>query len=308
MKKKKQVVFKRLNKSWMVDDILLFAKNFYDQQAQLLGEQFYFNIPIYKIFSNQKEQEFWLQKSNEPQLFDWINPEIEYPFDSKLLHHPSGAAKTLQSGFLNTANWLEYFKNHLKNNDAYKNEKFSYNDIELTDTKVKWKGYEAKGIIFCEGYQSTNNPYFDWLPLRLTKGELLTVTFENLILKEAINKGVFILPVDGGYKLGATYDWGNQNEIPTLEGREELLEKAKKFIKTPIHIIKHQAGIRPTVIDRRPLIGTHPKHHQLSIFNGLGTKGVMLAPYFAHRLSQQLINKEVLPSDVDIQRFQDDLF
>ncbi len=41
------------------------------------------------------------------------------------------------------------------------------------------------------------------------------------------------------------------------------------------------AGVRPTVKDRRPLIGTHPMHSQLHVLNGLGTRGVMLGPAMA---------------------------
>ena len=71
----------------------------------------------------------------------------------------------------------------------------------------------------------------------------------------------------------------------------------------PFEIIDHQAGIRPTVKDRRPLLGVHPAHHQLAIFNGMGTKGVMLAPYFANHLVNHLENDDKLLPEIDIVRF-----
>lgn len=297
------VVFKRLTKSWMIDDVLTHAKTFYREQENLLNDQFYFDIPLYKIFVDEKEQEFWQQKSNEPQLFDWINHEIEYPFDTEKLTHPFGAAKTLKSGFLKTAKWLSSFNSYLKEKEAYLNKKIDYSKITLTDNGVEWEGYQAKKIIFCEGYQSIYNPYFDWLPFKLTKGETLIVNFENLELKHALNKGVFILPINGNYKLGATYDWDNIDEKPTEKGKNQLLKRTEKLINDPIHIINHQAGVRPTVSDRRPLIGIHPQHEQLAVFNGLGTKGVMLAPYFADKMVRLLLNDTPLPQEVDISRF-----
>jgi len=297
------VVFKRLTKSWMIDEVLPVAKAFYQNQEQLLNEQFYFDVPLYKLFVDEKEQQFWKQKSNEPHLFDWINDKIEFPFDTTLMNYPFGASKTLQSGFLKTASWLNQFKNYLIKQDAYLNQKFDYSDIKFKENEVDWKGYSAKKIIFCEGYQSVKNPYFDWLPFKLTKGEVLTVQFKNLELKHAINKGVFVLPYDGNYKLGATYNWDELDEVSTDEGREQLLKRAARFINDEIEIIEHKAGVRPTVSDRRPLLGMHPKHNQLAVFNGLGTKGVMLAPYFANKMVNFITKNEELPKEVNINRF-----
>jgi glycine oxidase len=63
--------------------------------------------------------------------------------------------------------------------------------------------------------------------------------------------------------------------------------------------------VRPTVKDRRPLLGIHPEYNQLAVFNGLGTKGVMLAPYFANKLVNLILKNEPLPNEVNINRFID---
>ncbi len=76
----------------------------------------------------------------------------------------------------------------------------------------------------------------------------------------------------------------------------------KKVLKIDFEIVNHQAGIRPTVNDRRPLMGLHPQHPTLAVFNGLGTKGVMLAPYFAYQLYSFLELNKPLDVEVDIKR------
>ncbi len=296
------VVFKRLTKSWMIDEVLPIAKEFYRNQEELLDDEFYFDVPLYKLFVDEKEHEFWRQKSNEPHLFDWIDDKVEHPFDQELMEYPFGASKTLQSGFLKTSKWLDKFKELLITKDAYLHSKFNYNGIEFHDSGVIWGNYVAKKIIFCEGFQSINNPYFDWLPFKLTKGEVLTVNFKNLKINHAINKGAFVLPYDGNYKLGATYNWDEIDNNPTEEGKRQLLKRAARFINDEINIVEHKAGVRPTVSDRRPLLGIHPDHKQLGVFNGLGTKGVMLAPYFANKMVNLLLNNESLPSEVNISR------
>ena len=105
------------------------------------------------------------------------------------------------------------------------------------------------------------------------------------------------------YKVGATYEWVDLTIHPTEKGKSELIDKLKKVIRAPFDIIDHQAGIRPTVLDRRPLIGLHPKHPAVGIFNGMGTKGVMLAPYFAKQFSLFLNGRGNLLDEVNCLRF-----
>lgn len=297
------IVFKRLTKSWMVDELMPIAKQFYQDQEQLLNDKFYFDIPIYKLFVTEEERDFWQQKRNEPELYEWVNHQTEFPFNQEQIDYPFGASKTLQSGFLQTAKWLETYKQFLISNNSFLATKFDYNDISFNQAGVEWNGYQAKKIIFCEGHQTTQNPYFNWLPFKLTKGEVLTVSFKNLSLSSAINKDVFVLPYNKHYKLGATYDWDNLTTETTEKAKNELLKKAKAFIKDEIVVENQKAGIRPTVLDRRPLLGIHPKHSALAVFNGLGTKGVMIAPYFATVLTNLLMNGVQLSKEIDIKRF-----
>lgn len=297
------VVFKRLTKSWLVESVLPIAVNFYRNQEQLLGNHFYQEMPIYKLFVDEKESSFWKQKSNEPELFDWISDKNEKPFDENFIAMPYGASKVLQSGFLRTKKWLEVFQEYLNKNNAFIESNFNYADLKIEENIVYWNNFKAKGIIFCEGYKNSFNPYFKHLPFKLTKGEVLSVDFENLTLEAAINKGVFVLPYDGFYKLGATYDWDNIDENITEKAKHELLSKAQKFINDTVDVKTHEAGVRPTVSDRRPLLGGHPQYKNLFIFNGLGTKGVMLAPWLAQKFVRYLLHHEPLPEEVNINRF-----
>lgn len=297
------IVFKRLTKSWMIDEVLQQAKDFYRNQEVLLNQQFYVDVPIYKLFGDEAEQQFWKQKSNEPHLFDWLNHKIEFPFSKEQIDYSFGSAHVLQSGFLQTEKWLNAFKTYLLSQDAFLAEKLNHIHLKINENEVVWQNYTAKQLIFCEGYQTKNNPYFNWLPFKLTKGEVLTVKFKNLQLNAAINKGVFVLPYGENYKLGATYNWSDLDEETTEGAKELLLNKASKFINDEVEVVDHKAGVRPTVSDRRPLLGTHPKNDKLVVFNGLGTKGVMLAPYFADKLVSLLTENKPLPEEVNINRF-----
>ena len=72
----------------------------------------------------------------------------------------------------------------------------------------------------------------------------------------------------------------------------------------PFEVLSHQAAIRPTVGDRRPLVGAHPLHPHLWVLNGLGTRGVLNAPYCAQMLYQAVFEGKEIPPEMDVARFQ----
>ncbi|MFL2623860.1 MAG: FAD-dependent oxidoreductase [Flavobacteriaceae bacterium] len=67
--------------------------------------------------------------------------------------------------------------------------------------------------------------------------------------------------------------------------------------------MQQRAGIRPTVIDRRPLVGQHRVHKNLYILNGLGSRGVLVAPTVAKNLIDFIEDEIQLSKDIDINRF-----
>ena len=58
----------------------------------------------------------------------------------------------------------------------------------------------------------------------------------------------------------------------------------KELISCEFEVVEHLAGIRPTVKDRRPLLGRHYSEKNIYILNGFGTRGVLFAPYVSDKL------------------------
>ena len=106
------------------------------------------------------------------------------------------------------------------------------------------------------------------------------------------------------YKVGATYNWEDKTNTPTEEAKQDLLADIQELIKCDFEIVEHRAGVRPTVKDRRPLVGTHPKHKRLHLLNGLGTRGVMLAPAMANDLYNLIESEIPLDMHIDIRRIK----
>ena len=300
------VVFKRLVKSWMADELIPFMDIFYKEAEQLLKESFYYKKEIVKLFADEAERAFWLKKSNE-EVGMYLSKTVDPHFLNEVIENPNGASAVKSAGNLDTKKFLTAFRNYFKEKNCLLEEKFDAGDLSVSENAVSYHNIDATKLIFCDGFKATANPYFNWLPFKLTKGELLTIKLKGaatIPLDKVINKGVFILPTGNqSYKVGATYEWEDLSNQPTEKGKEELMDKLKKVLKVPFEITDHQAGIRPTVQDRRPLIGLHPQHPALAIFNGMGTKGVMLAPYFAKQFSLFLNQGKPLPEEVNCNRF-----
>lgn len=299
------VVFKRLVKSWLADDLIPFMDSFYTDAEQLLNTHFYFKKRMVKPFAEEQERILWEKKVSED-VGKYLSKTIHDDFLNDIIYNPLGVSEILSGGNLNTALFLEAFRNYFKQNNFLLEEIFDYGELIISENNVVYKNVSADKIIFCEGYKTIDNPYFSWLPFKLTKGEIITIKITDTEIDEeyVINKGVFILPLGNAiYKVGATYEWTDLTEQITEKGKNDLIDKLNKVLKVPFEIINHEVGIRPTVIDRRPLIGLHPEHNSLAVFNGMGTKGVMLAPYFSKQFVDFLAHENTLNKEVDIVRF-----
>ncbi len=298
------IVFKRIVKSWMVDDVLPVANEMYASMEQKFWQKFHHKRAIIKLFASQDEREFWFSKAAQKELSHYLSPQVEEDFLSGKIKNEFGAAAVLQSGNCDVRKLLQSMQQFLQQESSYREEHFTSNDLSFHAEGISWKEVRAEKIIFCEGYQATQNPYFNWLPFVLTKGEVLTIHIPDFDTESVLNKGVFFLPLGNQvYKVGATYEWKDLTEQITEQGKQQLLQKIQQVLKVPFSIVAHESGIRPTVKDRRPMIGLHPEHAQLGMFNGMGTKAILLAPYYAKQFAQFLAGKAELHPEVDIARF-----
>lgn len=294
---------KRMVKSWKAEILFPYLLTFYKSIEEKLGARFLFTIPIYKPFSSIEEQNFWISQTAYKDFDHLLQIETNSNYNN-IIQDASGGYITQNTGYVNLITFLEASKNFFLSKNSYINSVFKAEDLALNENSVSWKGIKAKKVIFCEGFKATNNPYFSGLPFVLAKGEVLTIKIEHFLDEVIFKKGVFILPIGNKeYKVGATYEWNFTHNDITEKAQKELTSKLEELIKSPYSILKQEAGIRPTVKDRRPIIGLHPKLKTLAIFNGLGTKGVSLAPYFANQLFRFLEMGENLENEVNIERF-----
>ena len=106
------------------------------------------------------------------------------------------------------------------------------------------------------------------------------------------------------YYAGATFNWDTKNLICSEEARNEILEKIKKLKNFNYQLIDQKVAVRPSVKDRRAIIGNHKRHKNLYLMNGLGSRGMLLAPYLTNQLCSNILEKKEINSEINVTRFQ----
>lgn len=298
------VTGRRIVKSWMVDELFSFANNFYPGLEKLLESKFFFPGNLIEIISSAHEYNVWSERLDDPGIARYLATDVRREiYDDKLIRFLKLIALS-GAGWMDIAKYLDVSLKAFSKAGLLHSGKFSGQDLEVCETGFNYKHIRADKIIFCEGSDALQNPLWSWIPFLQSKGEILTIQANTLPEEYILMKGLFLIPLGKNrFRVGSTYSWKFTDELPTESAKLELVSKLKEIIAVPFEIVEHKAAIRPTTKDRRPLIGEHPLRKNLFIFNGLGTKGVLLAPYFANEFANYLISGKELNQEVRIERF-----
>jgi glycine/D-amino acid oxidase-like deaminating enzyme len=184
-------------------------------------------------------------------------------------------------------------------------EKFDDTQLILHDNFVQYKNIDAGKIIFCNGINTFQSPFWKNLPYIFNKGQALIADIPNLPANNIYKYGpVTLTPwYNNLWWIGSSYENDFTTTAPTEDFYNNTIASLKSILKIPFTIKDHLSALRPAVIERRPFVGLHPNQTSIGIFNGMGTKGCSLAPYFAHQLSQHLIKNISIDPLADVKRF-----
>ena len=296
------VVLKRFNKAWDAEKHLPVAMSAYKELELFLEIKIDYKLPIYRLFSSIEEQNNWIIASDKISLKPYLISDIKSNINQNI-NAPYGYGEVKSTGRIDTKLLLESYSNVLNNEKLISYESFQYDKLKISK-KIVYKGIESNKIIFSEGFGVRQNPFFNYLPIDGTKGELIIINAPKLNSEVIIKSSVFIIPIgNNNYLVGSTYAWDDFNNDPTINAKNKLLNKLDKLVLCPYKVVYQRAGIRPTVVDRRPLVGKHKFHENLYILNGLGSRGVLIAPTVANALINFIEDKLPLQKEINISRF-----
>ena len=296
------VTGRKMVKTWAADQLFPYLKKFYKDLELVCGTQFFREIPIYRPFISTEEQNEWMGKSASEEFLSFIK-EVHGHSHYSFTFDFYGGVELAQAGFLDVQAYLSSYRKYLVKQGALETTTFKEQDFSFNDRGVRYAGYTAKHIIFCEGPDAVNNTFFNWLPFHPVKGEIIYIE-SNMPAKSILNRGVFVVPIDGGlFKVGSTYDHADLTTKPTEKARINIENRLRELIRVPFKVVRQEAGIRPATKDRRPFVGLHPEYKPIGVLNGLGTKGVSLAPYFAKHFVDFLEHGQQLLPEVNVSRY-----
>jgi glycine/D-amino acid oxidase-like deaminating enzyme len=272
------VTGRKLEKTWLADELFTYLFPFYQQLEITLGATFFYPMPLFRPFANSDMKQ-WLQERKS---------EINHDF----LDWSDDGVWVKQAGWVDVASLLNHSKIYFEKRGIYAAKTFQEADAQ-----------DFEAVIYCEGFHATQNPLWTKLPFLPAKGELIRFQSEEPSRDCILNKNGFILPLpDAAFKVGATYRWNEFTQTPTESSREELQTKLASMGVSNYELLDTYVGVRPATQDRRPFVGMLSGDKR-GIFNGFGSKGVSLSPFFAKAFLQAILGEKELPTDVSIRRY-----
>ncbi len=297
------VTGRRIVKSWMIDELLPVAKSYYQAIEKELGLKLWYELPALRLFTDTGMSNNWsIRMTNEGygHYLDFAQAKTIARFPIK---NEFGVGLIKHSARANISLMIESFRKKWLQEGRLSEATFQHDRLE----GATYQGEDYDRIIFCEGWEAMHNPLFQSLPFQVTKGEALILHLPEMPEENIIKKKVAFIPLgDHLFWAGATNFWDFEDAEPSKEGETWLKTEIEAILDQTYEVVRHLAAIRPTVRHRRPMIGfpknleANQKEPRIGIFNGFGTKGTSLVPYWAQQFTNAVAHSSGLPADVDV--------
>jgi glycine/D-amino acid oxidase-like deaminating enzyme len=289
--------------TWMIADLMEFAKDAYEKMGTFLDSNFIFEKSIIDFFPSAQMRNAFTDRITENDTYlhtyphqNHFNPHFNYEF---------GCGEISPAFMVNFGLLLAAWRKELIDGNSLRETEFDNTLPDLSNGRVKYEDIDAEKIIFCDGIKSMNYPLFELLPFAPNKGEALVIETEGLPHEHIYKKGMVIapLPIENTWWVGSNYQWEFKDDQPSEDFYKQATSILNGWLKTPYKILFHKAAVRPATLERRPFVGFHPHMPQVGILNGMGTKGASLAPWFAWQLSQHIVYNYPISEEASIHRF-----
>lgn len=280
----------RVALGWRIAEFWPCAANFHEATAAMLGRNFFHMLPHVRLLNTPDEERRWAEKRNDPAFAQWlVSPQPEPLVPPGAVAGPGFA---MQSAWLDVRGWIMTSRQWLKDRGLFLAADagpVSTDSASQAAMATSAGTIHARTIVFCQGHEASRHPHFSWLRWKSAKGEILDLSIPDLPDDRILNRSQWLLPLgDGRFRSGSGYAWDDLTTTPTEAGCRAIEAQLGRMITVPWQVTGQSAAVRPILRESRAIIGRHPAHPQLAFFNGLGSKGVLHAPWFAAQLADFL--------------------
>jgi glycine/D-amino acid oxidase-like deaminating enzyme len=304
------VTGRRFVKTWMIDELLLFVREVYDEA--LLRP-----VRVVDFFPTpQMRLAFVKRCEEEGEYLRLALREEEHNWDD-LFRYELGYGVIEPCYLVDVQRLLGQARGVMRGEGVLREECLMAAELVVGETGARYRDISARWVIFCDGAAAAREGYFTRLPFALNKGEALIIEAPGLggagigASRGALDsgfvfkRGISLVPWAAGlYWVGSSYEWSFDDPGPTAAFRERTEAILRDWLRVPFRTVEHIASVRPATLERRPFVGLHPVHPAVGILNGMGTKGCSLAPWFARQLAGLLGRGEAVMGEADVQRFK----
>lgn len=286
-------------KSWLFDNLMQEAQSFYPSLEDKLGARFFYDRPILRALPDRRAENEWDYRSSLPAYTEYIGGDASSPDLPADLRDNMPYISILKGKQLRINRLLTAYRKYLTDSNQLYSEFWNHDLLRREGAYWMYKGVRCKRIIFCEGAAAIHNPLLSGLPFNLSKGEAMIVK-KSAQLSSVIKRRIFSVPWEPGeWWLGAANFWNFEDDKPTDVGQARIMASyLDMYAGHRPPVVKNLAAIKPTVRDRKPLLGRVDENAY--VFNGLGTKGASLAPFFARQLVGHIKQGQPLMDEVNI--------
>lgn len=294
----------RLTLNWRYPVLYPEAVRFYREKERLLGGKFFFPRPVVWLFKNEREQEIWQRRLEDPEVRRVVNSAAPSSIvDESCVANDRGGFQLKHAGFLDTGAYLSASRLHFQSLGAWQKGSVSDDDLAVTEDGVRWRDETFGSAVFCQGWEAAKSRWFSWLPYCPAQGTILTLRGSSGERRRIINRGCWVVPrADGTLRAGSSFDLQfDQPHTPCDESVRELEQRLGSLLQSDFEVADRQTAVRPIVKHCKAAIGRHPAHPRLACLLGLGSKGVLRSPFLARRLVDHLLDGASLDREFDVQ-------
>jgi glycine/D-amino acid oxidase-like deaminating enzyme len=297
------VTGRRYAYTWMIDDIMPFAVQTYEEIGNYLDTRLVFQKSIIDFFPSPQMRNAFIERLTENDTYLHSFPDQNH--FNQFFNYDFGCGEIRPAYIAHIQVLLSAWREKLKASGSIKKEKFDLNDLKIEKDGIIYQNITAEKIVFCEGVHGVSNPWFQLLPYAPNKGEAVIIECEDLTNEHIFKKGLMLapLPEKNIYWIGSNYQWEFENDHPSEQFYRHATTVLNGWLRKSYKVLAHKAAVRPATLERRPFVGFHPQFQNVGILNGMGTKGTSLAPYFANQLVQHLVHNLPVAPEADVHRF-----
>lgn len=297
-------------KAWMIDTLWPVAQAMYQELDQLLtayqeeGEaplwnEMLFYRPLkdmgacndWDSIAGNSGMEAWIQDSTANHPFKTYFPGVEWAVVKAARVNVRWMIRAYRQWVMASSDRGEIIADQL-----------TQEDLTLQGEQAIYQGRVYDVVVACTGAFKA----FEWWSgewIKQNKGEALFVKVPEPPMNGMLKAGILVAPLSDTIAwIGSKDSWNPDHDGPTQEGWDHLTSGWQHTFHASPEVLFHGAAMRPVTRDRRPIMGWKAGT-PWAIFNGLGTKGSSLGPYWAERMAEFLLGNADIPGEVGTDRF-----